>query len=459
MEDFNATKVTDELYAKIQYTEDFMVENETGSLFQFNPPKTGRLVDEKDLFRTFYQYMDQHTRFKYYNESPVCGYEMWFEEGEIQFVFYTPSDSLEQIYRKQLTTIYEDCDIQPTQGKYININNGDYIICTEMELNNHYFEPVKTDRFNSNPYKVILGELEKQTDINAMIQFLYKPAESDWTQLHKTNVEDHAEAVKERSSYEKGFLGRSKKVDPPDSINSEVQKIKNQKGEKGYYMDIRLIISGPKKDVVEREATQLINLYQESFTADSGQRLVPKRYEEKEQLETLLIDSIQRNPKYMRQPKAPKPYIRKKLSSNTETLIMSIDELVPLAPIPYESAFSSITGIQWADKPVPEATVGVGEEWTPLSEEENIEKEEYLGGSSEAPDATVKTPEGTPVQEYDSNEEPEVGENKFTGTSEQDETIDDESGEESTEEIEDESSEELKEDPSDDDIDYEEMLG
>lgn len=442
MRNFTAFQVDSQIHSKVRAASSMISGDE--KIIRFTPPENNPGLDgQEELFRTLYQYTDHDTFFKYINDSAICGYEVWLEDREIEFSFYVPNEDLEKHYKRQLNTHYSGCELGPKQGKMINIDEGDYAVAIRFQLDNHYFEPVSTrssSSYRSNPYKSILGEMSLTEDMSAMIQFMFKPAEPDWTQLHSRNVTEHAEEVVERHSYRSKFFGlKSVEVDPPSEVKTEAGLIRDQRNSRGFYMDIRVVLAGPDKYEVEEQASQLSNLYEELYESPSGQKLIPYGYDNPTEMKDILLDIAQRNPQYMRQPKALKSFIHHKFSDNEDTLIMSLDELVTLAPIPYKPDFENIEGMKWADKPLEGAVSGVGDTWSPPSEEEESEIRDRLRGSTQSDiDSSVKTPDGSPVREVEPEEgesgDDAGGEAKEERTKNRDPTQDEDKSEEASEE-------------------------
>lgn len=411
MKSFNSVHISPDLFASIQAAKSNFLQNPDNSLLQFKPPKSNMgLAEEKDLFETFHLYESESTRFKHKNISPVCGYEVWIDPNTIDFSFYTSSEEVDNHYRKQLITHYNGCQLNPRDEKFIKTEEGQYLSAVQFNLNHHYFEPIRTKEsssgFINNPYKSIFGELTLKEGMNAMIQFLYKPAEEDWTALNNTDVNSYAEKVAESNKKDTKLFGLKtvEKDSVSSDIQSEISKIKRQNGKKGFYMDVRIIITGPDKDDVEEQIKHLINLYDKYFTSPTGQSLHPYGYNDPETQKEIVLDMVQRNPKNMRQPKHPKTYVRENyINNNFETLIMSVDELVTLAPIPFESGFRAIDKIDWADTPLDGTVTGLSEEWEPLSEEEKEEQLKRLQGSENTVDndPRVKIPEQDPSDTVD----------------------------------------------------------
>lgn len=426
MRNFTAFKIDPLTHSKIRAASSMVSGDE--KLIRFTPPEDNAgLKAQEELFRTLYQYTDHETFFNYVNDSAVCGYEVWLEDREVEFSFYVPNEDLEKHYKRQLNTHYSGCELGPKQGKMISIEEGEYAVAIRFQLDNHYFEPVTTrssSAYRSNPYKSILGEMSLTEDMSAMIQFMFKPAEPDWTQLHSKNVTEHAEDVVGRHSHESKFFGmKSVEVDPPSEVKTEAGLIRDQRNSRGFYMDIRVVLVGPDKYEVEQQASQLSNLYEELYESPAGQKLVPDGYDNPTKMKDILLDIAQRNPKYMRQPKAPKSFLHHKFSDNEDTLIMSLDELVTLAPIPYKPDFENVEGLKWADKPLEGAVSGVGDTWSPPSEEEESEIKDRLRGSTQSDiDSSVKTPEGAPVREVDPEEDENDNEDNETETTEDNRT-------------------------------------
>lgn len=468
MRNFTAFQVDSLTHSKVRAASSMVSGDE--KIIRFTPPENNPGLDgQEELFRTLYQYTDHETFFQYINDSSVCGYEVWMEDREIEFSFYVPNEDLEKHYKRQLNTHYSGCELGPKQGKMINIDEGDYAVAIRFQLDNHYFEPVSTrssSSYRSNPYKSILGEMSLTEDMSAMIQFMFKPAEPDWTQLHSKNVAEHADDVVDRHSYKSKFFGlKSVEVDPPSEVKTEAGLIRDQRNSRGFYMDIRVVLVGPNKYEVEEQASQLSNLYEELYESPAGQKLIPYGYDNPTEMKSTLLDIAQRNPQYMRQPKAPRSFLHHKFSDNEDTLIMSLDELVTLAPVPYKPDFENIEGMKWADKPLEGAVSGVGETWSPPSQEEESEIRDRLRGSTQSDiDSSVKTPDGSPVREVDpedeSNESEDEPESEETRTKNRDPTQD---NSETTEDSKEQRNEDEKKDEDDDDSrwndDIDDMLG
>lgn len=467
MRNFTAFQIDSLTHSKIQ-TAASMVSGEE-KLIRFTPPENSNGLDtQEELFRTLYQYTDEESFFEYINTSAVCGYEVWIEDREIDFSFYVPNEDLEKHYKRQLSTHYTGCELGPKQGKMISIDQGEYAVAIRFQLDNHYFEPVATrtsTSYNSNPYRSILGEMSLSEDMSAMIQFMFKPAEPDWTQLHSKNVTEHADDVVERHSYESKFFGlKDVEVDPPSEVTTEAGLIRDQRNSRGFYMDVRIVLVGPNKYEVEEQASQLSNLYEELYESPAGQKLIPDGYDNPDKMKDILLDIAQRNPKYMRQPKAPRAFLHHKFSDNEDTLIMSLDELVTLAPIPYKPDFEDIDGMQWADQPLEGAVSGVGETWSPPSEEEESEIRDRLRGSTQSEvDSSVKTPDGDPVREIDPEESSEdENTTEDPQTQNRDPTQDEETSDQEAQDNESDEDNENDEDSDDDsrwNDDIDDMLG
>lgn len=360
------------------------------SLTTFKPPRSnGGPSTQKELFDTLFLYNEENTLFRKRNKSPVCSYEAYIEDGSIEFAFYTPSPDVEEHYRKQLQTHYNGCELGARNDWFTDINEGEYVSCVRFKLNRHYFEPLQnhgssTEFHRSNPYKSIFGELTMRSDMRAMLQFMYKPAEPDWTKIYNHTVEDQAEELLARNSYDKQTFGlRTQEIEPDGKIQSAAKQVKNQSNTKGYYMDVRMMIIGPDKEAVEDEAEKVGNLFEQLFESAGGQRLVPDGYEDENRMLDVLENMILRKPQFMSQPKDIRTWLHERRQPDYDTLIMSINDLVALAPIPYQGDFSAIDSIVWADKPLQGTVSGVSESWTPLTEEEREEEMRRLKDEEE----------------------------------------------------------------------------
>lgn len=396
---FTPVQVNPELKCRIE--ESINAFNEDSErLLTFLPPENHKGQSRmKELFRTIHKYEAKDSFLKHKNQSPVIGLEYWYEKGEFNYVFYSPSEEIEKILRKQLFTHYDGSDIQLRTPYMFDIEEDEYVVGCRFKLKNHYFEPIKSfdgpGRFEINPFHSIFGELDTQDDLRVIIQFLFKPAENDWTHLHTKNVEEYADMKREETRTSSKFFGlKTKEIEPSSEQKQAASAIEDQVGKLGYYVNMRLFMVSKNKQELKSVSKEVAHLFNIEFESALGQTLEPMNHTTEEDVTEQLINTILRKPEKMYQPKTPVEYVKSTRMSGSDILIMNIPELATLAHIPTRKELP-IESINWTDTPIG-GRMPADTEFTELTDEEKEQVSESRKQSSEL------------YNEEDSQEEPET---------------------------------------------------
>lgn len=380
MRSFPSINIDAEGEDRVRYLKELLTDSEAELLF-LHPPKNNSGVSQTEqlLKNAFWTLDEDSDFFKRYNTSDVCGFEIWYDNGEIEFFWYAPNQQQGKHYRRHLNTRYSDGQLGESLEKFPDVEEKDYFTGSQYYLKNHYFEPVNhhdSPLDFSNIYEDLLSEIDTKDDSRVIIQVLFKPAEDDWTEIHSKTVDDVAEELDFDSKTESRLFGLISKEYQPSSEEKKVPgMIRDQKDQKGYYVNFRVGILGSDKERIEREMGEVDDIINVSFEAASGQNFVPKRNSE-EELQELLEDMVARRPDHMCQPKTPRDYLQHRLSGVYKHIIMTATELSSIAHIPSASEVE-IDGIKWslvnADGSLPQSSMDFEE---PDEEEKNKIKEE-----------------------------------------------------------------------------------
>jgi len=380
MRSFSSIAIDSEKEDRIRHIKELVTDSEAELLF-LHPPKNNDGVDQtkKLLESAFWSLDDSSDWLKRYNTSDVCGFEFWYDEGEIEFFWYTPNEDQGKHYRRHLNTRYSDGQLGESLEKFPDINETEYFVGAQYYLKNHYFEPVNhhaSPLSFSNIYEDLLSEIDTKDDTRVILQVLFKPAADDWTEIHSKTVDDVAEELDMSSQTEKKLFGLIEKEKQPSSEEKKIPgMIRSQKDQKGYYVNFRVGIIGSDKEQIEKEMSEVDDILNISFESASGQNFVPKRNSENE-LQQLLEDMVSRNPDHMFQPKTPKEYLKHKFSDVYKHVIMTATELSSIAHVP-SSREVEIDGIKWslvnADGSLPQSSMDFDE---PSEEEKKQIKQE-----------------------------------------------------------------------------------
>lgn len=352
MRTFDSVQIDSTQAERVKYIESLFDESEAEVLFLKPPKQNSGLAETKKLLKNpFHIYNEETTRFKRFNTSPVCGFEIWYEDGEIDFYWYVPGAEIERKYRRQLHNRYSNGQLRASLEKFIPLEEDDYFAGTEYHLKNHYFEPINHKDSNlefSNIYEDLLSEIDTKDESRVILQVLFKPAEDDWTELHSLTVDDLADSLDSDMKTESKWFGLKTKERPLSSAEKSIPgMVRSQRDEKAFYVNFRIGVLAPTQEEAEREMSEIDDIINYTFESPSGQNFVPARCSTNEELTGLLEDMIARNPSHMYQPKLPRDYLAHKRSGTYKHMIMTADEVASIAHIP-NTREVDIEGINWS---------------------------------------------------------------------------------------------------------------
>lgn len=304
------------------------------------------------------------------NNSPTCGLEMWYDNNKVKFIFYTPSDSIENEYRQQLNGYYDECEIAaqtPNEGMFIKTDsdkNESVAVC-DLYLNDHYFNPLSSpvsedNELDSDPYQRIINEIDTKDDTRVVIQFLYKPVTYDWTEMQHETIETYAKKMQDKGGFKTRWFGfKIDDVDDPGIWESASSEMKSRVNKPAYYVNVRLamVTRAKTQQMADRRAEtrikSLVNSISHLYSTRADQELVPRDYgtnSDRNARETLL-NMIKRDPTNMYQERRLHQMLWEKLTSNTSTIIMTAEELSGLVHLPSQDEVTS-GSIDWTEQMV-----------------------------------------------------------------------------------------------------------
>jgi hypothetical protein len=380
------------------------------NLIRVNPPKEqneGMDVANKFLESVHFLDMDDKLIRSSENKSPTCGMEMWYDNNKVKFMFYTPSDELDQEYRQQLSGYYDGCEIAAQtseEGMFLktSTNENEAIAVTDLYLTKHYFSPIASPAADENelgddPFQRITNEIDTKDDTRAMMQFLYKPAPYDWTELQHKTLETYAKRVQNKGGFKTRWFGfKIDEVDDPGIWETAASEMRSRINEPAYYVNVRLAIicRGPTQEQAENKAQSraraVTNSIEHLYETKAEQKLVPRSYrvnEERNAKETL-INMIERNATNMKQERRIHQMIWEELTSQTSTIILTAEELSGLVHLPSPDDVTS-GAVSWTDQMVEGEVPPDVEEFNPVTPDEQEELEEIeLDDGEEQKDET-----------------------------------------------------------------------
>lgn len=379
-DEFNSIEVDDKLIDAIHS------QCETGHLLRVEPPMENDGMNEAiELFRSLHNLEVDGVlgdRMFKTNNSKVSGFEIWYDNEEIKFYYSTPDRVEEERYRRQLAGHYSGITIDErslAREKFPDITQGEYISSHRLKLRHHYFEPIKSPEsaaaeFDNDPYQNILASMDtKDENLRSIVQVLFKPAEEDWTELRHNNVESHAQKVKKRGGQKTRWYGMFlDDVDVPRDQKRGAKQIRSQVDQPGFYVNVRITTIADTPERAEAHMKTLATVYQNTYREVTKQQFVPEQYSEdsaEKEITELLLRKAARNGEYMQKPNNPIAYLRHRINSEFNTMIMTIPELSGLAHIPSGNKVD-IDGISWTDAPVSGTLPPEAEKFSPTPKHE-----------------------------------------------------------------------------------------
>lgn len=324
------------------------------------PENSDGLEGSMDLFTAFHRPdSDSNKRGLFGRGSDTaCSLEIWYENEELKFVFYLPSEREDEYYRRQLAGHYRGISLDEKvdrSEKFISLDDGDYVAATRLKLRKHYFEPIGNPitgdgEVDQDPYQTILNEADtKDDDMKMVIQFLYKPAPEGWTSYFGSSAESYAEALEETGTSNPRMFGfRTDTVENTDARRTGASNIRARVNKMGYHINARVLVASPDKDEVERHLNSLTSLFETTYMSPTKQTLIADPPISRRHL---LRQMITRTPQRMKVPSGPTGLLSTLWRGASDRMILTIPEFSGVVHLPSSNDIT-VDGLNWTDTPV-----------------------------------------------------------------------------------------------------------
>jgi len=189
---------------------------------------------------------------------------------------------------------------------------------------------------------------------------LYKPAPYDWTELQHTTLETYAKKVQNKGGFKTRWFGfKIDEVDDPGIWEATASEMRSRINKPAYYLTMRLAVvcTGNNQEQANNRAESrsrtILNSVEHLYETKAEQRIVPRSYRinETRNARKTLTDMIKREPDGMKQEKRMHQVIWEKLTSKTETIILTADELAGFVHLPSNDEVTS-GAISWTEQMV-----------------------------------------------------------------------------------------------------------
>jgi hypothetical protein len=238
-------------------------------------------------------------------ESQAHSFEMRYINGLVGFQWVMADVDTRDQMQRQLENFYPDAHIEVSEKEYpllLPLEEGRYVAGAFLRLRKRkegkHLYPIKhmdIEGFENDPYGSItsdmIGKRESDIQTDISVQTIFEPAHGDWWKggLVSPGIDEIADQLKE-GERDEGFkhaleyelrpekeelVGQKREASNKDK--QAANTVREQRGEKGFWLNIRVIAVSDDPDTAirrVRETAQQYNGYYESKT-EQGFEVVP----------------------------------------------------------------------------------------------------------------------------------------------------------------------------------------
>lgn len=270
-------------------------------------PENEGIEAARDLIDTLYTV--RTGQFEYRNQSPVQSFEVWYDESKVKFLFTPANEVLRERFEKQVLDKHPGSKVEDYHTRFPEVEEGDFIAGATMDLRKMFYYPIKTpvegvETFESDPYGPLTSEMvvqEEQTsdgeqvasdDCRMLVQVVFKPAKRTWSQTlpFGVDVEDRGMDLKDgrlKDSLGRQLGGEVEIQDASRKLKKAGEQIAKQRGQPGFYTRIRILAISPYREIAERHARGVAEVFETYYNAVTEQGLISHPLPETELQETV----------------------------------------------------------------------------------------------------------------------------------------------------------------------------
>lgn len=348
-------------------------------LIKINPPKKNEGIDASiSLYRALYD--SQNNRIQSYSpeseseSKSVIGTEIWYDEEELKFMFYSPNSDLSRLQRRHIDGFFPLCRIERQRSRFPSVTAGDYITGGNVWLQNHYFEPIRQKKHGINtwndPYQMIFNGIDTRDSTRTLVQVLLKPAIKNWAREADTEIQDYAQKFLEPITESKygGLIQNTSERTPEEKKYAKT--IMKQVDQQAFHVNIRFVVIADSPNDATTHAVEIDTLFQNGYVEMGGQTLVTDPASTPDETKELVRRIAKRESLNMTPPSGfldGLNHIRD--TDPTRYMIMSINELAGITHLPTADEVSS-NSISWTDVSITGVLPPTAKSHDPVSVEE-----------------------------------------------------------------------------------------
>ncbi len=257
-------------------------------------PENDGIEAARELVNTLYTV--RTGQFDYRNQSPVQSFEVWYDESKIKFLFKPANEVLRERFEKQVLDKHPGSKIEKYHTRFPTFEEGDFIAGAKMDLRKMFYYPIKTpvegvETFKEDPYGPLTSEMvvqEERTrdgqqvasdECRVLVQVTFKPAKRTWSQKlpFGVDVEDRGMGVKDgrlKDGLSRQLSGEVEVQDASRKMKKAGEQIAKQRGQPGFYARIRILSISPYREIAERHARGVAEVFETYYNAVTEQGLI-----------------------------------------------------------------------------------------------------------------------------------------------------------------------------------------
>jgi hypothetical protein len=228
-------------------------------------------------------------------EPPRFSYELWYNDGQLEFHWTVPDDFWYEKIRNDITGNYPRLSLNRAGNELPAFDDTDHIAGGTLSLYNNQFVPVKgmsrTGHFEPEkaPLRVITTEIAGQPDTTVLVQVVFEPAPDNW----RTNTPlGTRTADRVASHYKEGQFVHSfvnpRIEDPTEKDHRIARAINNHAGDPAFYTTIRYLVFAPSKEQAQNQAASIGSVYRSTY----NNRELNQRFEQNPLTGDALFDEL-----------------------------------------------------------------------------------------------------------------------------------------------------------------------
>ena len=279
---------------------------------QVRPYKRGGgLETAEELYEAFHD-----TRYN----KPVHSFEMRYVDELAGFQYVPGHDRLVGRFEQQLENYYPDSNIEPTETDAIFLpeKRGWHVAAANLSLkrveNGEYLYPVRSHRvegFNTDPYGSItssmVGDWESEHQTDVLVQITFMPADEDWHDGPRggMSVHDLAEDLKQpkieyswKQSVKNALFANAdeepRTIEPSDSEKKAAKLLKQQDGQRGFHMNVRIIAVSEDETMAVRRVSETAGMFRSYYNSDTKQGFSPNALKSEDDIREMLLAAERR---------------------------------------------------------------------------------------------------------------------------------------------------------------------